>query len=65
MGRNTTHASHDDSFGQIRRFTEADFPDYGPRLLDRLREKWPAISQIQGRNSTNEFLFSATTSRSA
>jgi hypothetical protein len=60
----TTRAQCDDeSFGEIRRFSLADISDWGPWLLERLREKWPTISdttfvnKIRGYMGSNEFLF--------
>jgi hypothetical protein len=53
----------DNCLGEIRRFALADIPGWGPWLLERLREKWPAISdatfvgKIRGFMGSNEFLF--------
>src|SRR5205823_1231264 len=50
-------------FGEVRRFTIVDMPSGGLWLLDRLRKKWPTISEGSLRakitcwSTSNEFLF--------
>jgi hypothetical protein len=59
----TAHIGDDGSFGQVRRFTPVDMPEWGPWVLRRLREKWPTISEgnllgkVHAWSASNEFLF--------
>jgi hypothetical protein len=53
----------DDAPGDIRRFTLADMPEWGPWLTGRLRDKWPTIDggsflgKVHAWNASNDFLF--------